>query len=145
MGFPENPLKILQLRDHITSSKMVVRGWYMTHFDRRDLLNSKKIGFRNMPGLYVPICEIFRFFWNFRPGRLIRENEFLKLPSPNFFFKIYIFAKFSNGFWNCDTSAPFWYIYIGQTPNSLCAGVFENLVVRFFPYMCISLFPKPLK
>ena len=42
MGFQGNQPKMAQLRNNITSSKMVVRGWYMTHFDRRDPLNSKK-------------------------------------------------------------------------------------------------------
>ena len=59
MGFPEIRPKMLQLRDHITSSKMVVRSWYMTHFDRTDLLNSKKQvwgGFRKLSDLYGPIC-----------------------------------------------------------------------------------------
>ena len=39
----------------------------MPHFDRTDLLTSKKQvwgGFRNLPGLYGPICEIFNFFGN---------------------------------------------------------------------------------
>ena len=65
MGFPGNRPKMLQLRDHITLSKMVVRGWYMTHFDRTDLLNSKKQvwgGFRNLPVLCGPICELSDFF-----------------------------------------------------------------------------------
>ncbi len=42
--FPENPSKVIQLHNYIKSSEMVVRGWYMTYFDRRDILNSKKIG-----------------------------------------------------------------------------------------------------
>ena len=65
MGFPGNQPEMLQLRDHITFSKIVVRGWYMPHFDRRDLLNSEKQvwgGFRNLPDLCEPICGISRFF-----------------------------------------------------------------------------------
>ena len=44
---------------------MVVRGRYMTHFDRRDLLKSKKLvwdRFRNMPALQRSICEFLGFF-----------------------------------------------------------------------------------
>ena len=65
MGFPGNQPKMVQLHGPITFSKMVVRGWYMPHFCRRNLLNSKKQvwgGFRNLPGLYGPICEFYRFF-----------------------------------------------------------------------------------
>ena len=40
--FPRNQPKMAQLHQNTTSSEMVVRGWYTTHFDRRDLLNSKK-------------------------------------------------------------------------------------------------------
>ena len=42
MGFPGNRPKMPQLLKNTTSSKIVVWGCYMTHFDRRDLLNSKK-------------------------------------------------------------------------------------------------------
>ena len=65
MGFPGNQPKITQLHKNITSSKMIVRGWYMTHFDRRDLLNSKKQvwgGFHNIPDLPGPICDFFSDF-----------------------------------------------------------------------------------
>ena len=40
IGFPGNQPKMPQLHKNTTSSEMVVRGWYMTHIDRRDLLNS---------------------------------------------------------------------------------------------------------
>ena len=99
MRFPENPLKILQLRDHITSSKMVVRGWYMTHFDRSDLLNSKKIslgGFCNLPDLCGPICEFSRFFRKFHPGPLITKNRFFYLSSPKKMFENDFFQLFLN-------------------------------------------------
>ena len=79
MGFPENRPKMPQLHGPITFSKMDVRGWYMPHFDRRDLLNSKKQvwgGFRNLPGLYGPICEISRFFRKFRSGPRILKKRF---------------------------------------------------------------------
>ena len=77
MRFPGNQPKMVQLHGPITFSKMVVRGWYMPHFYRRDLLDSKKQvwgGFRNMPGLYGPILRNFpicfgnlaiRRFWMF--------------------------------------------------------------------------------
>ena len=42
MGFSRNQPKMAQLHKNTTSSKMVVRGWYMTNLDRRDILNSKK-------------------------------------------------------------------------------------------------------
>ena len=77
--FPGNRPEMLQLRDHITSSKMVVRGWYMTHFDRTDLLNSKKQvwgGFRNLPDLGGPICDFSHFFRKFRSGWLVAKNRF---------------------------------------------------------------------
>ncbi len=44
MGFSGNPSKTVELHNNRKSSEMVARGWYMTHFDRRDFLNSKKIG-----------------------------------------------------------------------------------------------------
>ena len=88
---------MLQLRDHRTSSKMVVRGWYMTHFDRRDLLNSKKQvwgGFRNLPDLCGPICDFSRFFWKFRSGPRILKKWFFWLQSPKKMFENYFFSKF---------------------------------------------------
>ncbi len=54
MRFPGNRPKMAQLHKNTTSSKMVAWGWYMTHFNRRDLLNSKKLvwdGFHNLPDL----------------------------------------------------------------------------------------------
>ncbi len=66
MGFPGNPPKIIEIRQNRKSSKMVVWGWYMTHFDRRDFLKPKKIDlddFRILPDLQEPICEFSDFFW----------------------------------------------------------------------------------
>ena len=97
MGFPGIEAKMLELHDHITSSKMVVRGWYMTHFDRRDLLNSKKQvwgGFRNLPDLRGPICEFSRFFWKFRSGPRILEKWFFWLQSPKKMFENWFFSSF---------------------------------------------------
>ena len=77
MGFPRNQPKIAQLRKNTTSSKMVARGWYMTHFDRRDLLNSEKKvwdGFHNLPALPGLICDFSRFLRGFRAGRRILEK-----------------------------------------------------------------------
>ena len=97
MGFPENQPKMVQLHGPITFSKMVVRGWYMPHFDRRDLLNSKKQvwgGFRNLPGLYGPICEILRFFRKFRSGPRLLKKWFFWLQSPKKWSKITFFSNF---------------------------------------------------
>ena len=77
IGFPRNKPKMHQLHKNTTSSKMVVRGWYMTHFDHRDLLNSEKKvwdGFHNLPALPGPICDFSRFFRGFRAVRLILEK-----------------------------------------------------------------------
>ena len=97
MGFPGNQPKMVQLHGPITFSKMVVRGWYMPHFDRRDLLNSKKQvwgGFRNLPGLYGPICEIFRFFRKFHLGSRYQKKWFFWLQSPKKWSKITFFSNF---------------------------------------------------
>ena len=77
MGFPGNQPKMIQLHQNITSSEMVVRGWYMTRFDHRDLLNSEKKvwdGFHNLPALTGPICDFSRFSRGFRARRLILEK-----------------------------------------------------------------------
>ena len=49
----------------------------MTYFDRRDLLNSKKLvwdGFHNLSDLPGPICDFSRFLRKSRAGRLILEK-----------------------------------------------------------------------
>ena len=59
--FREISQKMSQLHKIRKSSKMVARGSYMTHFDRRDLLKSKKHVwgcFRNLSDLPGLICEI---------------------------------------------------------------------------------------
>ena len=43
--------EMAKLQNYIKSSEMVVRGWYMTHFDRRDVLNTKKICLDEFPQL----------------------------------------------------------------------------------------------
>ena len=121
MGFSINQPKMGQLHKNTTSSEMVVRGWYTTHFDRRDLLNSEKNvwgGFPNLRGLHGPIRDFSRFFRGFRPRPQIIEkpsswtSESEKNVRKLIFFKIHSFPK------KYDTLAPFWYIYIGHTPNS---------------------------
>ncbi len=69
MRFPEIPEKMVELHNCIKSSEMVIRGRYMTHFDRRDLLKSKKLvwdRFHNIFALPGPIREFSRFFRKFR-------------------------------------------------------------------------------
>ena len=64
--FPGDPPKVVQLQNNRKSAKMVVWGWYMTHFDRKNILNSKKIclgGFRNLSDLQRSIHEFLGFFW----------------------------------------------------------------------------------
>ena len=72
VGFPGNQPKMFQLHGPLTFSKMVVRGWYMPHFDRTDVLTSKKQvwgGFRNLSDLFGPNCDFFfNFFRNFDLG-----------------------------------------------------------------------------
>ena len=77
MGFSRNQPKMAQLHKNTTSSKMVVRGWYMTYFDRRNLLNSEKKvwdGFHNYPALPGPICDFSRFLRGFRARAQILEK-----------------------------------------------------------------------
>ena len=110
MPFLEIRPKMTQLHGPLTLSKMVVRGWYMAHFDRRDLLNSKKQvwgGFRNLPDLQGPICEFSRFFrklstWAADPEiPIFWTSEFEKNVRKLIFFKIFDFPK------KYGTSAPF--------------------------------------
>ena len=75
--FPENPSKVVQLHNYIKSSEMVVRGWYMTHFDRRDILNSKKIGlgwYCNYSDSSVLILRNFSIFSEISSNFASREN-----------------------------------------------------------------------
>ena len=65
MGFPEIPGKMVKLHNYIKSWEMVARGWYTAHFNRTDILNTKKIsldGFCHLSNFSGPICEISRFF-----------------------------------------------------------------------------------
>ena len=98
IGFPRNQPKMHQLHKNTTSSKMVVRGWYMTRFDRRDLLNSEKKvwdGFHNLPALPGPICDFSRIFREFRVGTWILENRFFNRSSPKKMFENWFFSNFA--------------------------------------------------
>ena len=134
IGFPGNQPKIPQLHKNTTSSEMIVRGWYMTHIDRRDLLNSKKKGwggFHNLSGLPGPICDFSRFFWGFRAAPQILEkpsswtSESEKNVRKLIFFKFHSFPK------NYDAWAPFWYIYFLRTPNTRGCGIFWATTEHF--------------
>ena len=88
--FQEIGQKCTNFSKNTTSSKMVVWGWYMTHNDRRDPLNSKKLvwgGFPHLPGLLGPICDFLGFFGNFEVGRRSSKNRVLGLPSPKKMFE----------------------------------------------------------
>ena len=78
---------------------MVVRGWYMTHFDRTDLLHSKKQvwgGFRNYSDLQKPIYEKFSIFSEFSVWAAgSRKPIFLTSESENFFQKLFFDNKIS--------------------------------------------------
>ena len=104
MRFRGNPRKTVELQNYIKSWKMVVRSWYMTHFDRRDLLKSKKIvseRFRNIPGLPGSIFEIFRFIWDFCKIPQVLKIRFFELSSPKKIFKndFHKISKFSLKLW----------------------------------------------
>ena len=108
---------------------MVVRGRYMTHFDRRDLLKSKKTGlggFRNLSDLQRSIHQFLRFF---REISDITRN--LKKSSAStfefeIFFQKFIFMQKNLNPWKLNTLAPFWYIYFGLTPIMSKDTVFWN-------------------
>ena len=93
--------EMAKLQNYIKSSEMVVRGWYMTHFDRRDILNSKKIGlgwYCNYSDSYVLILRIFSiFFGNFVLSRKSSKTDFSNFRLRNFSSKM-IFTKNLN-FW----------------------------------------------
>ena len=102
MRFPGNRPKMPKLLKNIISSKIVLRGWFMTLFDRRDLLNSEKNvwgGFPNFPDLSGPICDFSRISrWTTDP----RKTEFLdfrvrkKCSKIDFFKMFWIFQKIWN-------------------------------------------------
>ena len=87
MGFPGNRSKMVQLHNNIR--------WYMPHFDRTDLLESKKQvwgGFRNLSDLTGPIFENFRIFPKIWVQAADREKPiFLTFESEYLFSKIFFF------------------------------------------------------
>ena len=90
MGIPENPSKVVQLHKSINSSRMVIRGRYMTHFDRMDLLHSKKIDlgrFCTLSDFPGAICEFSRFFQEYLQISHVLKNGFFQLSTSKFFFK----------------------------------------------------------
>ena len=126
---------------------MVVRGWYMTHFDRRDLLQSKKQvwgGFRNLSGLPSPIRDFFRFFREISTEAHKPKNPSAPtFESENYFQKLFFDNQISFP-WIYDMPAPFWYIHIFRTPSRSISLSFWNKNVNFFLLMCITLFWNPL-
>ena len=96
MRFPGNRPKMPQLLKNTTSSKMVVRSWHTTLFDRRNFLNSKKLvwgGFPNLPDLTGPICDFFSIFRKFRGGPRNLENRFLNLSIKEKMFENWFFQN----------------------------------------------------
>ena len=146
MGFPENQTKMIQLRDHRTSPKMVVRGWYMTHFDRTDLLNSQKTGLGWFPQLARPLRADLRIFsifseisvWNTDPQKpIFLSFESEKNVRKLFFSKIFWFSK------NYAISAPEWSSGKGAAPPSPREFLPYNYGLR--PLKFKSLIFKTLK
>ena len=148
MRFPGNQPKMPHLHRNITSSEMVVRGWYMTYFDRRYLTISKKIGLGWFPRLTRPPRTDSRFFrifsrissWATDPRKPISwTSESEKNVRKLIFSKCFEFSK------KYETWAPFWYVYIWHTPSISKTPVLGTLSGNFSILMRISLFWKPLK
>ena len=82
---------MLQLHNYRKSSEMVVRGWYLTENDRRDILNSKKLGLGWFMHLIRLLWADMRFFPIFQGNFANFENSekpiFLTFESENFFQK----------------------------------------------------------
>ena len=148
MRFPGNRPKMPQLLKNIISSKMVVRGWYITHFDRRDLLDSEKNvwgGFPNFPDHSGPICDFSRFFREFRGGPRILEKpsswtyESEKMIKNRFFFNFINFPKnmilelhfgiFTSGILPTDQKCQIFEILTIIFPKQLVQPYFENLSI----------------
>ena len=148
MRFQGNQPEMHQLDDYIISSKIVVWGWYMTHFDRRDLLKSKKKvwdGFHHLSVIPGPICDFPRIFREFRGGPRILEkpsswtSESEKNVQKSIFFQFHKFSK------KYDTWAPFWYIYIGHTPNRSKITILWNPKYHISKLVGPAIFWKPLQ
>ena len=105
MRFRGNPRKTVELQNYIKSWKMVVRSWYMTHFDRRDLLKSKKL-FRidsaTYPASPARFSKFFDFFGIFAKFRRFWKSDFLNFRVRKKSSKM-IFIKFPSFLWNYDT------------------------------------------
>ena len=144
---PEIPPNMARLHKYRKSSEMVVRGWYMTHFDRRNVLNSEKLGFgrfRTFSDHQRSIFDFSMFFPRILPNFKCPEKPVFSWSESQKRGGKWFFANFFDFFWNYDTLAPIWYFYFVRTPNTSKTPRFGNLVVRFFLLMCISLFWKPL-
>ena len=93
MQFPEYPPKVVQLQNYIKSSEMVVHGRYMTHFDRRDLLKSEKIGlggFCNLSDLQRSIHQFLRFFMEISDiTRNLKKSSASTIEFKKFFQKLF--------------------------------------------------------
>ena len=90
---------MVEFHENRKSPEMVVGDWYMTHFDRRDLLKSKKLvwgRFRNMPDLPGPICDFLRFFRKFRLEWLVSGKNIFQIFDSEIFFQKLIFTKTFN-------------------------------------------------
>ncbi len=133
--FTEISQKMDQLHKSRKSSEMVARGWYRTHFDRRDFLKTKKIGlgwFCNFSDLYVLICDISRFFRKFRLERLMGGQNIFPTYDSEIFFQKLIFIK---SFFFGETmilQLHFGIFTFGILPFNQKCQVFESLVVGFF-------------
>ena len=94
--FTEISQKMDQLHKSRKSSEMVVRGWYRTHFDRRDFLKTKKIslgGFATFPTYMCWFAIFHDFFGNFVLRGWWVEKIFFQLSTPKFFFKNWFSSK----------------------------------------------------
>ena len=146
MGFPEIRPKMPQLHGPITFSKMDVRGWYMPHFDRRDLLTSKKQvwgGFRNLSDLYGPICEILRFFRKFRSGPRLLKKWFFLLQSPKKWSKINFFSNFFDFSKNMELQLHFGIFTSGILPIAQKHQGSE-ILISTFPKRCVFPYSENL-
>ena len=102
MRFPENSPKMVELHNYIKSSEMVLWGRYMIHFDRRDLLKSKKISLGSIPQhIRTPRADsrIFAIFSEISPNFSCREKPIFltsnseKLVEKWFFSNIFEISK----------------------------------------------------
>ena len=91
MGISGDQPKMTQLHKNTITSKMVVRGWYMTFFYRRDLLNCKKYvwgGFHNLSNLPRPIWDFLGFFFDILNHFKMHCSRFKISMHISWFFKV---------------------------------------------------------